>query len=1153
MKYLRLATMLLVAALAPTIHAQEFRGTITGRIIDPQGASIPNAKVSVTLITTGAKSDTTSTADGQFTIPFLAPGDYRVEIQAPGFKRYVRDNFTVGSGERPELDAKLELGAATETVNVTAEAPLLESTSASVGQVISSRQVENMPLNGRTPLVLAQLAMGVVPNSDPKFNRPFDNAGPAGFSMGGAAAQSNELLINGAPDTTSNQRVAYNPPVDAVDEVRVHAFESDAAYGHTGGGTANVVLKGGTNTLHGSLYEFNQTSALAATPFFTNAAGLKNPVTRYNQYGFTAGGPVWIPKIVNGRNRLFWFFGLEQINDSFPEPITTTVPTAAERVGDFSQLLAVDGGKAVGANKYTVYDPLTGVLQGSRIARTPFAGNIIPLSRISPIAKNYLQFYPLPNQGVPQASADGANNFLANSVRKDTYNGEIGRIDFNLSDKNKMFWDFRHNDRIEDRNNLFQSIATGRYLGRINWGSTFDDVHTFNASTFMDVRLNWTRFREYTISVGDGFNATQLGFPSYLASNSPRLLLPHLGFNSYNQITSDADGNTPFDSFQLFADVVKIKGNHSIKMGTDIRGLRESNVGYGNSQGSFSFGTNWTRGPLDNSTSAPIGQDWASFMLGLPTGGGYDLNAFRTNQAKYMALFIQDDWRFRPNLTFNLGLRFEHEFPTSERFNRSLNGFDFTTPSPIAAAAMAAYAKSPIAQVPVSAFKVLGGPVFASSSASSLYNINSKIFSPRFGFAWTPGGSAGSTVIRGGVGVFVAPLGTTGVNQPGFSQTTSLVATNDSYLTPYATLANPFPTGIQAPTGASLGLGTNLGKDVTYFNPNVLNPYSIRWNFGVQRTLPFGSVLEVAYIGNHAVHLSTGNRQLNYVPGQYLSTSLSRDQATIDRLSALVPNPFANLIPGVGLNGSTVGLSTLLKPFPQFGNIAMSNDNSGNSYFHSLNVRTEKRFSRGLSLLANFTYSKLIERTRFLNDFDPRPEKRVSGDDRPLRFVASASYDLPIGTGKMLDMKNGFANRIVGGWVLNGIYTWQLGSPLGWGNVIYLGGPLNLDPRQTNGPAFDTTRFNTNSTQQLGSNVRYFNTQFGNLRSDGANNIDLSVLKNTRITEKINFQLRFETFNSFNHAEFSGPNLSPTSSAFGKITGQNNLSRTVQMGARLIW
>ena len=549
------------------LSAQEFRGSLTGRVVDAQLAAVPSAKVVAILVSTGAQSTTATGQDGLFTIPFLAPGIYRVEADVPGFKKYVRDGLQIDAGDRVNIDIPLQVGQQSETVTVTAEAPLLDTTSASAGQVINSGQVENMPMNGRTPLVLAQLAFGVVPNSDPKFNRPFDNAGPSGFSMGGAPAQTNELLVDGAPDTTWDLRVSYNPPVDAVQEVRVHAFEADAAYGHTGGGTANVVMKGGTNSIHGSLYEFNQVSALQATNFFTNKAGQIKPVGRYNQWGGTAGGPLWVPKVFNGKNKVFWFFAMEEINDNFPEPQTVMVPTAAERTGDLSALLKV------GSN-YTVYDPSTAVLANGHITRSPFAGNLIPSNRLSKIAQNYFQFYPLPNQ---PGGPDGTNNFLAPAVRKDTYNSEMGRLDFNLGSKNKMFWNFRHNDRIEDRNNLFNSIATGRDLLRINYGSTLDDVHTFNATTVANVRLNFSRFREATVSYGDGFNATQLGFPAYLSAAAPKLVLPHIQFNSttagqdYNQITSDTDSNRPFNIFQIFGDVIKTRGNHSLKVGADAR------------------------------------------------------------------------------------------------------------------------------------------------------------------------------------------------------------------------------------------------------------------------------------------------------------------------------------------------------------------------------------------------------------------------------------------------------------------------------------------------------------------------------------------------------------------------------------------------------
>ena len=1132
-------------AFLPVLHAQEFRGTVTGRVVDVQSAAVPNARITAVLVATGAQSVTNSGLDGLFTIPFLSPGTYRLEADAAGFKKYIRENLAVDAGERMAVDIQLQVGQQTESITVTADASMLDTTTATAGQVINSAQVENLPMNGRTPLVLAQLAFGVVPNSDPKFNRPFDNAGPSGFSMGGAPSQSNELLVDGAPDTTWDLRVAYNPPVDAVQEVRVHAFEADAAYGHTGGGTANVVMKGGTNSVHGSLYEFNQVSRLQATNFFTNKAGQIKPVGRYNQWGGTAGGPIWVPKIFNGKNRVFWFFAMEEINDSFPEPQTVMVPTAAERTGDLSALLKVGG-------NYQVYDPSTAVLAAGRITRTPFSNNIIPANRLSAIAKNYFQFYPLPNQ---TGGADGTNNYLAPAVRKDTYNSELGRLDFNLGSKNRMFWNFRHNDRIEDRNNLFNSIATGRDLLRINYGTTLDDVHTFNATTVGNVRLNFSRFREATVSYGDGVSATTLGFPAYIAAAAPKLVLPLIRFASttagqdYNQITSDTDGSRPFNIFQVFGDVVKIIGNHSLKIGADAREARDSNQSYGNSQGVYTFSTNWTKA-ADNATSAPVGQDLAAFLLGLPTSGSFDINALRTNQAKYLALFVQDDWRVRSNLSLNLGIRFERDFANTERYNRSISGFDSTSPSPIAAQAQAAYALKPDV-IPASQFKVLGGPLFASASNPNIFTPQSKVFSPRIGFAWTPFGS--KTVIRGGTGVFMFPVNNPSYNQPGFSQSTSMVATLDSYLTPYGTLANPFPDGFQQPTGSSLGLATNLGKSLSYYNPTIHNAYSVRWEFSFQRELPGDMVLEMAYIGNHAVHLLM-DRALDALPARYLSTSPTRDQATIDYLGLIVANPFAGLIPGQGLNGATVSRQTLLTPFPQFTGLTLQGTNAASSYFQSADVRVEKRMSHGLSVLANFTYSKLIARDNYKNSTDTAPEKRVAADDRPLRLVLSGSYTVPFGKGRAVDFHSGVLNRIVGGWVLNGIYVNQVGAPLTFGsNLIYNGGVLNNNPHPANldAPIFDTKRFNTNSAQQLGSNIATFGTRYGSLRQDGAANVDLSLIKNTAVTEKVKFQFRFEAFNALNRPSFDPPNLSVTSSAFGKITTQPNLPRSIQMAARL--
>ncbi len=1125
---------LVFLATACTLIAQEFRSTVYGRITDPQGGVVAAAQIVATQKETGAKTETVSGADGQFTLPFLAPGSYSVVAQVSGFKQFRREGMRVGTNERIALDIALEIGQTSESVTVSAESPLITTSSASVGQVITERQISNMPMNGRTPLVLAQLAFGVIPSNDPRFYRPFDDGGPSGFSMGGAPNRSNELLLDGAPDSSVGNGMGFSPPVDAVEEVKVESFQADAAYGHTGGGTVNMVTKAGTNSFHGTAYNFNQVSATAATLFFTNRAGQKKNPAIYNQWGLTAGGPVVIPKLINGKNRLFFFFAYEGISQKLPRATSTTTPTAAQRNGDFSQLLALNA-------SHQLYDPSSGVREGARVRRTPFAGNIIPASRISPIGKNILTYYDAPNQ---PGRADGRDNFFVGAVGEfNTFDAEMGRMDFNVSSKHKLFFAFRHNDRLLNNGTTFSNNATGSFLAQLNWGATLDDVYTLTPTMVLNTRLNWLRNGERRGGFFTGFDPAQLGFPASLSAQSRQLHFPEINIGGYAGLGSNRGGGIvlPYDNYQIFSSVSKTSGLHTVKFGIDTRLQRRTNVNLGQSAGSYTFGTNWTRGPLDNSPPAPLGQELASLLLGLPTDGYWDMNATESSQNLYLALFFQDDFRLRPNLTLNLGLRFEKELPTTERYNRSINGFDFS-PSPIAAAATAAYARNPIPEIAPSAFRVTGGVTFATADRRSLFRTPSAAWGPRFGLAWTPAKLGSKTVLRGGAGMFYFPLNRagTGIDQTGFSQRTPLVRTLDGELTPYATLANPFRDGIIQPVGSALGMATNLGQGVGYFSNDVKNGYSLRWNFDVQRQLPKNAVLEMGYVYNHGVGLEM-NRQLNFIPGQYLSRTGVRDDATNNLLSANVANPFAGLLPGTALNGATVQRNQLLRPFPQFSGVTERTTPQGSSYFHMFQARVEKRFSHGVQLLANYLYSKLIERRSRLNDFDPLPEKRISSDDRPQRFVLSASWDLPLPKG-----------RFFGGWTVNSIYTTQAGSPLGWGNVLYLGGDLNLNPRAIDG-AFDVTRFNRVANQQLVANVRTFPSQFSTLRADGVNNIDLSVIKNTYIFEKVNLQFRCEFFNAFNHATFNPPALGPTATNFGTITSQANLARSTQMALRLVW
>jgi Carboxypeptidase regulatory-like domain len=1187
MQFSRVAVF--AAIFSAALFSQEFRSTISGVVTDPSGAPIGGVKVTATETRTGVKTPTVTDAAGKYAMPFLAPGNYQINAQAQGFKEAKRTDLALGADEHPVIDIRLEVGDVSTTVSVSADVPLLNTDNASVGQAITTKQIEEIPLNGRTPLMLAELAIGVTPTASPTLVHPFDLGGPAAFSVAGTPSQGSELLLDGVPDETWDGRVAYNPPVDAVQEVRVKAFDSDASFGHTGGGTMNQIMKTGTNGLHGSLWEFNQPSDMVANDFFRNRSGQGLQITHFNQYGLTAGGPIVLPKVYNGRNKLFWFFSFEGLKDGQPNPTFLTVPTDAERQGNFSALLPL-------GSQYQLYNPNSAVLSGTTVTRSPFPGNVIPQNLLNPIALSYMKFYPEPNVTVG-VGATGTNNYSSSATTTDNYSNELGRLDYNMSDKDRMFFDIRNASETQQKNNYFANPAEGSLLYRKPLGTTFDNVYVINPTTVADVRLNFTRLAETHSLPSSGFDPTSLGYPSYIAGDSQYLQMPIVSLSTFQSLGANGGSNYPSQSLQLFGDVVKTVGNHTIKFGADARQYRMNFIVDGNSTGTYAFANTWVRASSSASSTVAQGQDLASLLLGLPTSGSYDLNSYGSFYNYYAALFVQDDWRATRNLTINFGLHYDHDGAVHEKYGRTVDGFDTTDPNPIAAAAIANYAKSPIAQIPVGGFNVPGGLDFASPSNNAIYQNTSHLVSPRVGFAWSPDKLKG-TVIRGGFGMFVAPvtissLAVTGaystspiLAQEGFSQTTSMTVTNNNYVSPAATLANPFPNGILQPTGSSLGLATFNGQNISYINPEMKNPYSLRWDLGIQHTLGKNTVIEVAYIGNHSVHTPITVTQINGIPRQYLSTLPTRDAATNTLLTGTVANPFAGLLPNSSsLNGSTTALVNLLAPYPEFpvgdtsggwsgsGGILEQLADEGRSYYHSLNVRLERRLSNGLSAIVNYGYSKLIEQDSWLNDSDGQPEKRISPFDHPQRIVLALTYDLPVGHGKLLDVHSRALDAVVGGWHLNSVYIYQIGQPLNWdngstttpGDYVFYGGPgalaASLNNQQANTtatgtalPAFNTALFATSSTNAFAYHIRTFSTTFPNIRQDAINEWDPSILKSISFTEKSYLQLRFEFFNVLNHPNFAAPGtLSATSSAFGVITAVANRPRTIQLGARFVF
>ena len=517
---------------------QEFRGTISGSVTDPAGAVVPKRENQCD------RSDHGHQTTDQFGIHRglhapISRGGLRYHGGRHRFQGISAPAVHVNAGAHAAIDFALEVGNTSQTVEVTADAPLVNSENASVGQTITTKEVEDLPLNGRTPLVLASLSIGVLATGQPSLIHPFDSGAAAGWSIAGSAAQTNEIQINGSPDATWDGRLAYSPPADAVREVSVKTFDTDSSSGHTAGGTINQVMKSGTNELHGSAWEFNQPNTLVANNYFNNKNGLLPPVTHYNQYGVTAGGPIVAPRIFNGRNKLFWFFAWEAVKDSQPNTTLLSVATAKERTGDFSDLLKA-------GSQYQLYNPNAATQSGTLITRQPYAGNIIPASQLSPIAQAYLKLMPSPN--LP-GSANGLNNYASTAATPDDFSNQLGRLDYNVSARDRVFFDVRKTDYIQTKNDYFHNAATGSVLTRANWGGTIDNVFTLNATNVIDLRANFTRMDEAHPSPAAGVDPADFGFPGYLKSTSQYVQLPNIAFAGATAFTTM--GFTGATSFPL--------------------------------------------------------------------------------------------------------------------------------------------------------------------------------------------------------------------------------------------------------------------------------------------------------------------------------------------------------------------------------------------------------------------------------------------------------------------------------------------------------------------------------------------------------------------------------------------------------------------------
>lgn len=1167
----RFGLLLVLVLMSAAMFGQETRSTLTGRVTDSTGAIVPHARIAVTNLDSGAKASLLSNSAGEYTVPFLVPGPYRIAVTSDGFKSFVHTGIKLQTQQTVTENVVLEVGAANQSITVSADAPLVDTATASTGQVLTSDELADLPSNGRSPLGFARNAYGAVAKGkhSQSQTRPFDNSAADDFSLGGGNSASNELLLNGVPNMQDSSRLAgFSPQLDAVDAVRVDEFSANAAQGDTSGGTVNITTKAGTNQYHGSISEYYYGSFLSAKPYFT-AAGTNVPSTHYNQFGGTIGGPVRVPHLFNGRNKLFFFYAFEGYIGSLPATTITSVPTAAERTGDFSALLAL--GPA-----YQLYNPFTATQSGTQVVRTAIPGNVLSNAglHVNPIAQAYFKYIPLPNYNGPSTKPDGSNNYFVNDPTTNNYKSHQGRIDYNVTNSNKIFFELHRSNSVVTQSNVFGNKASGTNGRVVLWGGTVDDVQNMSPTLYLNTRLGFSRSENTSNPNSIGTDPATLGFPSYISTNSLSYAIPRLTFSDSAPIPSisSAPGNRAyFDTIQFFASLNKTWGHHTIKIGPDIRLNKNSVLSPGNASGTYSFSASGTDFVTSGTKGAaqPFGNTLALLALGLPTGGSYDVNTRFQYNNWYIGTFIQDDWKMLPNLTVSVGLRVEHETPIVESGNKMTIGWDPTLTNAITAASAAAYAAHPNAILPVSAFSAKGGLLYASPSHRHAYSTAPAYLSPRLGIAYSPEFSHGKMAIRAGFGIYDNPYNDYYSSQAyGYSQTTNYITSLDNNLTPATSLSDPFPTAanpIQMPTGSALGINTNLGSKIVFYSPTIKVAYSQRWSLDVQQQMGRHWMLDIGYIGNHQVHQSYSNaiNASGTVPVQYLSQSRYYDPVLNPLYAGSAgPNPFKGLIPGTSLGtSSTISVSSLLQSNPEYSSITEQLIPGGSSNFNALLVRVEKRMDNGLQFNLNYEHSRNLGAQSQLNSGGPLWYGETSSDF-PDHVSFTGIYLLPFGTGRpLLNTNSKLLNEFVGGWSVSSIYSFLSGTLYSWGNVIYNGNwhDFHNNPHQLKG-AFNTSVFDTRTQVSATDKTPVQPTSYNNrtfplmaLRGDVTNNWDFSVLKNFQVYDRAEIQARVDAFNAFNRVQFSSPNLSPTSSSFGNISGQMNSGRQLQGGVHIIF
>jgi hypothetical protein len=1201
--FVPVALVMLLALWPRTGQAQQVYGTMAGTVLDASGASIPGAAVTLTNTGTGNKRSMTSEAGGGYTFVNILPGTYSIEAEKSGFKHFKRDGVLIEVGDALRIDLAMEVGAVTQTIEVTAQTPLLQPQSSDLGTVVESRTVTEMPLNGRNVIALAQLSPGIQPQGPPSGgNSSMSNpvgANPfaAGdFQVGGSQAGQNAIFIDGVPTNGSYLNViTMIPTQDAVQEFKVQTNNMGPDFGRFAGGVINMTIKSGTNSWHGGGYEFLRNKVLDANSFFLNAAGGKGndavgPWTQ-NQFGANLGG-----KVIS--DKLFFFGSYEGYRVRSSQAFTATVPTSAQLQGTFDD---------------AIYDPTTSVTTGPgsctslastggacrSLAGTPIAGGGTQLNAANfPTASTVLaKYFPTPTNN------NATNNLVTGYGTGGDTDQVNGKVDWNVSDKQRFFARFTYYKLLNLPDSPYKSlgICTDRCTENVHTKQiALGDTITFSPTTILDLHLGYTRYDYLRVPLTAGFKMGSLGgaWGNYVFNSTPlpiACISQNTGDQFYgNGYCSDGTGSeigAGDDTWSFTPSLTKIMGKHTLKMGYEFRLLRNNYYQSNQPTGSYNFDYYATSANPVSATGITGGNGIASFLLGWGSnsnGGDVVTPSQMANQIFYNAMYFGDTFQATHKLTLNLGVRYDLQGNWTERFNRILD-WEPNAASPLAGMV------SPNNGLTVpsglkGAFALVNTPANPNRTEENmpLTEIN-----PRIGLAYRINDK---TVIRTGYGIFYLPNDVSWNNAPhnlfiNTYTTPWLTTLNNANIVPINNFSAPFG----ATQSATSGVIQPPGRNQAFINadgsgpsaPVSTNPgaYSQEWNFDIQRELPDGTLLDVAYAGSKGTHLPMHSQDVDQMTDANLPTSAANAAA----LSASVQNPFYGLVNGGDVSAATVQAAQLMLPYPQYSDVSIAEPNDRDSIYHSLQVKVNKRFAHGGAVLASYTISKLISDTdneiNWLGDAAPswgdtdaynlHNERSLDGFDVPQRFVVGYVLDLPVGKGKKFASGvSPIANKVIGGWGIDGIITLQKGFPLeigGGSNTLCNTGVTNLGGCRVTRVGNESETSGSSTSRLGGSNgsETWFNTSTfvntdsytrGNdsrvepdLRQDGEKNMEFAAFKKTTFgpDQRLNLEFRAEFFNVFNHPQFAAPNTSVGNANFGVVTSQYNLPRLIQFGLRL--